>query len=422
MTLRTVLFFIAVFALILISVGALIFATRSKTSHLSSALFPIIEKGKYGYIDQKGKVIIKPQFDMAKRFSEGLARVRVGSKWGFIDQTGKIIIRPQFEIGDIGHDNHSSLDFHEGMAAVSLDKGNKWGYIDRTGNMIIAPRYGAADRFSEGLASVADRPHAGIVEMTSNQSLEPVVHSWYIDKTGNAVSLPVVGETFSEGLAVFSAGNGENRKFGYIDRTGQVRIKPQFGIAWPFREELASVRPGNNAKWGYIDKTGKMVIPERSLDHEPGEFSQGLAAMEAKIYSLDDKLQTIVEGKWGFIDKSGKFVIEPKFAMVGWFSEGLAGACVIDESLNSGKGGAICGYIDKSGKWALNEGELKVGVIMSDFYEGLALICHENSCGYIDHNGNYVWRTSERIDPWRLTGCTIWNVGDREYGRDWCST
>ena len=418
MTRRTLLFFIAVFALILISVCAFIFATRSRTSQPSSALFPIIEKGKYGYIDRNGKVIIKPQFDMAKRFSEGLARVRVGSKWGFIDQTGKIIIRPQFEISDIG-DNNPSLDFHEGMAAVSLDEGNKWGYIDRTGKMIIAPRYGAVDRFSEGLAFVADRPHAILVKDTFNQSPEPVVHSWYIDKTGNAVSFPLVGETFSEGLAVISAGKGENRKFGYIDKTGQVRVKPQFGIARPFREELASVRPGNDAKWGYIDKTGKMVIPERSLDHEPGEFSEGLAAMPIKSHFLDDKLQKMVPDNWGFIDKSGKFVIAPKFETVGRFSEGLAGACVIDESLNSGTGGAICGYIDKSGRWAINEGEFKGGV-MSDFYEGLALICHEHSCGYIDQNGNYIWRTSERIDPWRLTGCTIWNVGDPDYGRDWC--
>ncbi len=418
MTHRTV-FFIAVFALILISVCAFIFATRSTTGHRSSALFPIIENGKYGYIDQRGKVIIKPQFDMAKRFSEGLARVKVGSKWGFIDQTGKVVIQPQFEISADREDNNPSFDFHEGMAAVSLDKGNKWGYIDRTGKMIVAPKYGKVYRFSEGIAQVYLDYPGGIREVFPHRSPEPVIRSWYIDKTGKALSFPVGGETFSEGLAGVSAGKDENRKDGYIDKTGQVRIKPQFSIARPFREGLASVRPRNTEEWGYIDKTGKMVIPERSLGKEPGEFSEGLAAMKTQTYFLDDKLQEMVSGQWGFIDKSGKFVIEPKFEMVGRFSEGLAGACVIDESLNSGTGGAICGYIDKSGRWAINEGGFKVGV-MSDFYEGLALICNEDSCGYIDHSGNYVWRTSERINPWRLTGCTIWNVGDPDYGRDWC--
>ncbi len=37
------------------------------------------KKYGYGYIDKNGKVVIEPQFDDARDFSEGLARVAIES-------------------------------------------------------------------------------------------------------------------------------------------------------------------------------------------------------------------------------------------------------------------------------------------------------------------------------------------------------
>src|SRR5580704_212376 len=42
--------------------------------------------------DQTVRFVIKPQFDEADSFSEGLAAVRVGAKYGYIDKQGKIVI------------------------------------------------------------------------------------------------------------------------------------------------------------------------------------------------------------------------------------------------------------------------------------------------------------------------------------------
>ena len=87
-----------------------------------------------------------------------------------------------------------------------------------------------------------------------------------------------------------------------------------------------------------------------------------------------------------------------------------------DNPAGSGKDSAICGYIDKSGKW-INSRPADAGV-MSDFYQGLALVCGEDSCGYIDKRGAYVWRSNrERFDPRRLVGCSLWNEGDSDYAR-----
>ena len=56
--------------------------------------------GKWGYINQRGEVVIKPQFGDVGDFSEGLAVVQIGDKWGYINQAGEIVIKPQF--GDAG--------------------------------------------------------------------------------------------------------------------------------------------------------------------------------------------------------------------------------------------------------------------------------------------------------------------------------
>jgi hypothetical protein len=45
---------------------------------------------KYGFIDSAGRVVIKPQFDEAYRFSEKLALIRQKTKYGFIDSAGRL--------------------------------------------------------------------------------------------------------------------------------------------------------------------------------------------------------------------------------------------------------------------------------------------------------------------------------------------
>jgi hypothetical protein len=75
---------------------------------------------KWGFIDKTGILIIKPQFDEASSFSEGLARVLIGRNHGFIDKSGKMVIKPQFDLILLSR-------FSEGLAPVMID--GKWGFI-----------------------------------------------------------------------------------------------------------------------------------------------------------------------------------------------------------------------------------------------------------------------------------------------------
>jgi WG containing repeat len=212
--------------------------------------------GRWGYIEQKKTYVIKPQFDDAKRFSEGLAPAALGKKFGYIDATGRFVIEPQFVFAE---------PFSEGLALVFLDWGLNFfgqaegytlfvraGYVDHTGKMVIKDRFVEnAHSFSEGLAAF----QAGI-NYTYGQS------KWgYLDKTGNWGIQPQfdVAADFSEGLAAVSVRvqKSDRDRWGYIDRTGTLVIPAQFDKALPFASGLAKVK--TNTGWRYLDKQGRFV-------------------------------------------------------------------------------------------------------------------------------------------------------------------
>jgi hypothetical protein len=180
----------------------------ARTVAFSEGLAAVFTRDKrMEYIDSSGKtvcvacgedgkpLIVDPgaQAWPGPRFSEGLALFRVGAcaecmypigfayvggRWGYIDKTGKVAIRPQFEQAE---------PFSEGLAAVCVEipvtktnpgrafaQGN-YGFIDHSGNMVIPATFTYASSFHNGLARIGS-----IFD-------ENVEMFGYIDKTGKYV-------------------------------------------------------------------------------------------------------------------------------------------------------------------------------------------------------------------------------------------
>lgn len=102
---------------------------------------------KYGYINLKGEIAIKPRFLKAYGFMEGRAGVQLetdkGYFWGFINKKGKMVIDPQFS--EVSY-------FSKGLCAV--EKEGYWGYINKKGEIIIPCKFERAEPFERGRATV----------------------------------------------------------------------------------------------------------------------------------------------------------------------------------------------------------------------------------------------------------------------------
>jgi WG containing repeat len=251
----------------------------NEPSPFTNGLARVEIKGKYGFIDKTGKVVIAPQFNYAYSFAEGLAPITQNNKWGFIDKTGKVVIQPQFE---------SAHSFSEGLATI--EQNDKWGFIDKTGKIVIQPQFQYASPFHEGLAIINQNDKWGFIDKTGKIVIQPQ----FDEVTGN----------FSEGLLSVRSSNG---KWGYVDKTGKFIIQPIFQKALEFSEGLAVVEI--NDKKRFIDKTGSLAL----------QFDKWVY-----VYPFSEGLAEWVSQGTGFIDKQGRTVIHRQFSDVSGFSEGLA--------------------------------------------------------------------------------------------------
>jgi hypothetical protein len=361
---------------ILFLIVALTLACTSVNAQIrsGSALFPIAENGKHGYIDSSGRIVIHPQFDDAWNFSEGLAPVFIGDKWGYIDETGKNIISPQF---------FEVMPFKEGLALVGAffksgpinNRVGNYGYIDKTGRFVIAPQFGVAFDFSNGLARIQTEDYKdGYVDKSGrvvfwekrltedffdNRALfktnsnMPDSKTGYLDATGHEVIAATFdwGESFSEGLACVS----RNKKAGFIDIKGTSAIPFRFDRCRSFSDGLAAVMVGD--KWAYIDKSGKLVIEPRFADAE--QFSDGVAIVrmldeseaprDEQRYKSGSNIVSIMPGKFAAVDRNGKLVLSAKFVQLGNFSNGLAWVNLGNDYIVHGDADKW-GYINKTGQ------------------------------------------------------------------------
>ena len=364
---------IKLICLLLLLLACLGSSQRARAQNASDGLLPIQQGGKWGYINRSGEVVIKPQFEAAALFADGLAFVRYpprkkplkpGEKkpelvegMGYIDATGKVVI----ELENPLHINGDS--FSEGLTTYwtwTPEQGDMYGYIDKSGKVQIKAKFTVAYSFVDGLAAVC-------IEWQK---------CGFIDKSGGFVIEPKYRFTssFSEGFA--SAGL-QYDIVGFVNKSGEMVIEPQFlNNATPFREGLSAVCYPHG-KYGYINTEGVLVIPMQFEVAQP--FSDGLAAVR-------------VDSKWGYIDKTGKFVIEPQFKGAGPFSEGLAPAGNVDFNsvTRSEEPELTAGFIDKQGKTVFS---LPFD-LASPFVNGISTVRVGIQLGYIDKTGKYIWQPS----------------------------
>lgn len=360
-------------------------------SNRADALFRFVERGRAGFINRSGKVVIPPTLEVDSNwsqafydgllslgvsvgpflntrgqevlnsgfhrvwdFSEGLAAAQEtpDSKWGFVDHSGRFVIPPQFP----SYPQGLVSSFSDGLAAIEVS--GKLGYIDRVGRFAIAPQFVAGTAFENGIARVvADGPCTYL----QYEHFDPCARLY-------AHSVPRTGLSERGGRTV-----GSSCKWRFIDRTGKPIIATEFEGALGFHEGLAAVKVGE--LWGFINLQGTFVIPPSF--REVHSFSDGLALVRKDKES-------------GFIDKKGTLKIRADFFKAEPFSEGLAVVGHPDE-------GYV--FINSRGNQAIPERF----ALASRFFHGLAHVklWDSSSDSYAEGSFAYIDSTGKRVFTYR---------------------
>ena len=295
----------------------------------TSPLFPAPQGTTWGFIDNRGKIVIAPRFEAALPYSEGLAAVKREGRWGYIDLIGSEVIpiryrtvqsfRNGFAIVDAGLPDHpvglidtsgswvtpplfrslSAADGPDGLLLGQKEPAEGFGFYDRSGNLVLGP-YFLAFPFAQGRARVKTGVRASSDD-------------WLIEASGTFLPrkpLVLDGMRFSEGLIAIR----QDRKLGYMDLAGNIAIEPRYDQGGEFAEGLAAVQLEGH--WMFIDKSGALTA----------EFPGGVAFAEP----LSDGLSLVSAdrdqpgGKFGYVDRKGQWTIKPSWDDAQPFHEGLA--------------------------------------------------------------------------------------------------
>jgi hypothetical protein len=230
---------------------------------------------KWGFMDRSGRWAIERQYYFADDFSEGLAGVEVDGKYGFINQKGEMVIEPRFltRRGTEALIRVATSRFSEGLACVKVD-GAGYGYIDKQGKFVIPPQFDRAQEFSEGLAWVVTNDgKIGWIDKAGRWVVTGVNGLSFSGELGLVYGSESYDWRYSEGLVPFYIMNNGRGFRGYMDQRGAVVIKPRgsedFGILGPFLGGVALVyffvdgRDGVLQKLAYIDRSGRFIWRER---------------------------------------------------------------------------------------------------------------------------------------------------------------
>lgn len=167
----------------------------------SEGLRGIKRNGKYGFIDNLGRLRIANRYEDVKPFSEGLAAFKIRNKWGFINRDEKIIIQPTFDDAAPFSDEHS----------IVKQKG-LYGYMDKDGKVVLPIRYNEVEVLKTKRLLITLNGLKGLADENGNVLLHPKYES--IHDIGNGYI--VVRQDGKYGLATLRGLNTIPQMYDYL--------------------------------------------------------------------------------------------------------------------------------------------------------------------------------------------------------------
>jgi hypothetical protein len=289
-------------------------------------LFPAMDANgdKWGYINDKGEMVLPAIYDKAAAFSCGYALVATGYTSYFIDEQGNkqdatfdsatpfynnysvvflnngfgllnhrfdLTIEPTMEhLGDMG-DN--------GLLCAKRQGSAKWEYVDANGETKIEAKFDGTDNFKGGMAIVYIGSQCGTIDKNGEYIIQPSsqlglynmgegflanydsdVYKWaLIDKNGKAITQPLYDDIrdVSDGLIAVSSGNNT---CGHINTKGEVVIPQEYAQVTSFSENYAWATKSHQSAFMCIDKKNNVIFTLENGEKPITGFLCGLALVQ----------------------------------------------------------------------------------------------------------------------------------------------
>lgn len=342
----------------------------------TTALWPAFSTtcDSVGYINAKGKMVIKPVCVDACFFSSGRAKVyRHDGGQQIIDKNGQVIYTcsTDEEVEDYAINGY--FRFTNGRCA---------GLYDINFNVVIP----AVENQDVGYMT-----RDGLIRLFKEENAIYTIH--YVNIHGDTVlSLPkeyLYAHDFCDGRAVVF---GRNWKYGAINKKGELVVDTIYEELYPAGANRLVYR-NHNTYYGLIDTDGNVVTEPR---------------FNAVLFFAENDLAAVVypttDGyyKMGWVDKNGNQQIAGSdFAYVTPFHDGVAWALVKHEDMEEYE----YQLYDTKGNILLTT---KEHTPISSFINGLCLVngwdkeAKTEQHRYIDKKGNvvYNWNENRPMSDW----------------------
>lgn len=207
-----------------------------------------IKEGHYALINLTGKVLNTYTYPFVDDYGDGLLafRERDDGKWGYLDESGNAVIKPNFS---------GTQSFINDKAIVNVEN-NNYGLIDRQGNFIIKPHYKSLlnlgeERFALGKGFDPEKPYT-----FQKYAIADALGHIYTGFIYNGVSI------YKDGIA--SAYNDDMVFF--IDKHGQrIEHLPKVNGSGSLVFDKSLIKGDIDLRILYFDKKGKRVWKQNNL-------------------------------------------------------------------------------------------------------------------------------------------------------------
>lgn len=126
------------------------------------------EAGKYGYINERGDVVIQPIFTFAMPFQQGRAIVNTSEDgeylYGVIDRQGRYIVQPEYN--DIRNLDAGRLALGRAVDPSQPFLGSYYAIADWNGRRLTDFIYAELESYQDGLASATDGKETYFIDLT----------------------------------------------------------------------------------------------------------------------------------------------------------------------------------------------------------------------------------------------------------------